>query len=79
MADRCPDCGAGFKPKPFNRNGWYYAECGRRFHREHGWEPMEPRGCLDRQLAQAKARIKELEAENKRLREAAEAAKEGGG
>lgn len=68
----CPDCGSGMRASRFNRNGWFYADCGRRWHPEHGWETMRliylgrtsepPRGCLRRQLDQAKKRIAELEA-----------------
>lgn len=57
---KCPDCGAGFKPKPFNRYGWFYAECGRRWHPKRGWEPMAPRGCLRRQRDQLRAVVSML-------------------
>jgi hypothetical protein len=55
LLGHCPSCGSGFSANPFNRNGWYYAECGRRRHRKFGWEPTEPIGCVRRQLNRALA------------------------
>lgn len=56
MNEKCPDCGSGFKAKPFNRDGWFYAECGRRFHvKRKEWEPTPPVGCLRRQIGQLKS------------------------
>jgi hypothetical protein len=52
----CPDCGSGFSDRPYNRRGWFYAECGRRYHVGRGkWEPMAPTGCLSRQLSRLRS------------------------
>jgi hypothetical protein len=52
----CPDCGSGFSDRPHNRRGWFYAECGRRYHVGRGeWEPMAPTGCLSRQLSRLRS------------------------
>lgn len=53
----CPECGAGFSHRPYKRNGWIYAECGRRWHREHGWEPVDPPQCLRRQVDRLRAAL----------------------
>lgn len=34
---RCPDCGAKTYSRPYNRHGWFYMACGRRWHHERGW------------------------------------------
>ena len=56
---KCPECGAGWSRKPHNRLGWFYCECGRRYHpgRKH-WEPSYgSRCCLSRQLDQARGQL----------------------
>jgi len=50
--EKCPGCQAGFAAKPHKHDGWFYAECGRRWHPNHGWETMPPASCLRRQLAE---------------------------
>ena len=66
--ETCPECGACVTKLHFHRHGWYYADCGRRYHWERGeWEPIEPEECLRRQLAQRDATIAKLQAIMDRL------------
>ena len=61
----CPDCGAAFGERPFNRDGWYYVPaCGQRWHRQHGWAGFAPEPCLRRQLAQERAENEGLRADS---------------
>jgi len=61
LLSACPDCGAFVTDRSFHRNGWYSAECGRRYHRERDdWEPMAPTGCLSRQLEEVKRETEEM-------------------
>ena len=67
----CPGCGAPLPSGAFNRLGWYYADCGMRYHRgRQEWEPMPPIGCLRRQVAQLQAENARLRAIEQRVREA---------
>lgn len=55
LLSACPDCGAFVTDQSWHREGWYKAECGRRYHRDRDhWEPMAPTGCLHRQIDQLK-------------------------
>ena len=59
----CPNCKSGFKDKAFHRNGWFYAECGRRYNEMLGWSDYRPSECLLRQVHQIQEemrRYKEL-------------------
>jgi len=62
----CPDCGAPMRLDAFNRNGWYYAECDRRYSPKLGeWSPAPVTPCLKRQRDVLHTRLeeaKELEA-----------------
>lgn len=63
--NKCPGCGEGFPDKPTKRNGWVYAECGRRWHPKHGWESFEPVGCLRRQRDVLIQKVEKLRAAQK--------------
>lgn len=55
---RCPDCGSGRRADGYNREGWYWLECSRRFNPERdSYGPPTP-SC--RRII--------LEATNKRLK-----------
>ena len=57
----CPDCGARVTLQHTHRLGWYYGDCGRRYHWERGeWESMAPASCLRRQLAKLQAIVDRL-------------------
>lgn len=67
MNEICPDCGSGFATPHHSRNGWHYAQCDRRWHGEHGWEPSCPTACLRRQVANRDTQIAELKSQLARL------------
>ena len=58
--NKCPGCGCGFPHRIIRRRGWEYAECGRRWHPQHGWADWMPSGCLDRQLSAVTRRFTKL-------------------
>lgn len=64
---KCPDCGSVLGPTSFSVNGWYVGTCHRRWHKEHGWEPVAPKGCLRRQVRALKAVDRRWRAEAKQL------------
>lgn len=68
MAEKCPGCGSGFRDRPYRRKGWEYAECGRRWHPEHGWETYIPWGCYRNQNAQLREKLAAADAVMKDLR-----------
>ena len=51
----CPDCGSPMRDDGFNRLGWYYGECGRRYNPRLGlWDAgLAATGCLRRRLDRA--------------------------
>ncbi len=60
---RCPGCGGAVTRNHTHRNGWYYADCGRRYHwGRDEWEPSAPASCLRRQLSASKAEADTLRA-----------------
>ena len=72
MSETCPDCGAMFSGYSGPRGGWFWARCGRRWHRKHGWDDYRPPTCLSRELSEQGQTIAELEKENAALRRAKE-------
>jgi len=52
-----PDCGAPMRA--FNRNGWYYAECDRRYSPKLREWASAPEGCLRRQRDLLRYRLEE--------------------
>lgn len=55
---RCPDCGSGRREDDFNRNGWFWLECHRRYNLIHNAYSPENEHCRNIQLEE---RVRELE------------------
>jgi len=48
----CPDCHSAMRADGYNRNGWWHAECGRRYSPSlRKWDSdLSATGCLRRRL-----------------------------
>jgi len=61
----CPDCGARLREDGFNRYGWYWLECGRRYNPGRGTFAYRTNSCRFREAQQ---QLAEKDKEIERLR-----------